>query len=182
MTWMHAMSRLNRLRTRREISSDETHLSAESTPSKEGSRIPRADEDPGWPKGAQAAAREGTETADRLTGRFPRTERLTRGADIQALFRGGRRVERPSVIALWGATDKPRRAGFAVTRQIRGSVCRNRAKRRLREAYRATRHAAPDHVDIMLIAKRGALDGAFATLREHVQEVLAMIPGSRVPS
>jgi ribonuclease P protein component len=58
-------------------------------------------------------------------------------------------------------------------------VGRNRAKRRLREAYRAARHDAPDHVDIMLIAKRGALDGAFGLLREHVREVLVTIPGVR---
>jgi ribonuclease P protein component len=82
---------------------------------------------------------------------------------------------------LWEPTDRPRRAGFAVSRQIRGSVDRNRAKRRLREAYRAARYEAPERVDIMLIAKRGALEGAFGTLQEHVGGALAAIPGPRPP-
>src|SRR2546430_1348599 len=121
------------------------------------SRRPRAHEDEGRAEGAQAPAGEGAQTADRVTGRFPRRERLTTSAEIQALFQQGKRVDRPSLVVLWRESDGPRRAGFAVTRQIRGAASRNRARRRLREAFRATRTAAPTGVALMVIAERGAL-------------------------
>lgn len=80
------------------------------------------------------------------------------------------------MILLWTFTGRPRRAGFAVARHIRGAVERNRAKRRLKEAYRAVRHEGPDHVDVVLIARQGAVTSAFTVLREHVRELLAAIP------
>jgi ribonuclease P protein component len=61
------------------------------------------------------------------------------------------------MIVLWRASDGPRRAGFAVGRQIRGAVRRNRARRRLREAYRAARDAAPSGVDLVVIGRGAAL-------------------------
>ncbi|PYM76423.1 MAG: ribonuclease P protein component [Candidatus Rokuibacteriota bacterium] len=69
-----------------------------------------------------------------MTGRFPRRDRLTTSTEFQALFQRGKRIDRPSMIVLWRETTEPRRAGFAVSRQIRGAVQRNRARRRLREA------------------------------------------------
>lgn len=157
----------------------EAHVPAESAAPEEDARIPRAHEDEGRAESAEAPARQGAETADRLTGRFPRSERLTSSADIQALFQQGKRVDRPSLIVLWRETDGPRRAGFAVTRQIRGSVRRNRARRRLREAYRAARAAAPARVALVVIAKRGALDETFPVLVEQLRDALAGIGGAR---
>src|SRR5512145_1223916 len=142
----------------------EADVSAECAPAEENSRLPRADEDQGRTEGAQASAREGAETADRLTGRFSRRERLTTGAEFQALFQRGKRIDRPSMIVLWRATAEPRRAGFAVSRQVRGVVQRNRARRRLREAYRATRDTAPAHAALVIIGRPGALRAPFAAL------------------
>ena len=45
-------------------------------------------------------------------------------------------MERRGFVLLWVPCSGPARAGFAVSRQIRGAVRRNRARRRLREAYR----------------------------------------------
>jgi ribonuclease P protein component len=104
---------------------------------------------------------------------------LTASADIQALFRRGRRIERPAVTLLWNTADGTRRAGFAVTRQIKGAVHRNRARRRLREAYRAERDHAPASAALVLIAKRRAIDATFEGLRADVREALASIPGTR---
>jgi len=135
----------------------EADVSAESTPSEENSWLPRADEDEGRAEGPEAAAREGAETAHGVTGRLRRPERLTRGAEFQALFQQGKRLERPSMIVLWRASEGPRRVGFAVGRQIRSAVRRNRARRRLREAYRAARDAAPAKVDLVVIGRAAAL-------------------------
>jgi len=103
---------------------------------------------------------------------------LTTSAEIQALFHQGKRVDRPSFVVLWREADGPRRAGFAVTRQIRGAVSRNRARRRLREAFRAARDSAPKSVVLMAIAKRAVLDRRFSALVAELEEALASLPRS----
>ena len=154
----------------------EAHVSTEPTPASQDARLPRANEDEGRAEGAQAPTGEGAQTAVRVTGRFPRSERLTTSAEIQALFQQGKRVDRPSVVVLWREAEGPRRAGFAVTRQIRGAVSRNRARRRLREAFRATRNAAPSRVALMVIGKRAVLDRPFAALVADLKDALVAVP------
>jgi ribonuclease P protein component len=173
------MSTLGRFDDLRGKTVHETDVSAECAPPEEDARLPRADEDQGRTKGSQASAREGAETADCLTGQFRRHERLTTGADFQALFQKGKRIDRPSMIVLWRATEEPRRAGFAVSRQIRGAVQRNRARRRLREAYRAMREAAPTHAALVIIGRPAALRRPFAALAGELHDALAAIPGPR---
>lgn len=106
---------------------------------------------------------------------------MTGSAEIQALFQQGKRIDRPLLTVLWRESESPRRAGFAVTRQIRGAVQRNRARRRLREAYRAARGSAPDRVAVMVIAKRGVLEGELTILMTQLRDALGTIPGPRAP-
>ena len=179
LTRLWALSTLGRFDDLGGNTVHEADVSAKRATTEEDSRLPRADEDQGRAQSSQASAREGAETADRLTGRFSRRERLTTSAEFQALFQRGKRIDRPSMIVLWRASDEPRRAGFAVSRQIRGSVQRNRARRRLREAYRAMRNAAPTHAALVIIGRPGALRQPFAALAEELQAALAAIPGPR---
>jgi len=83
------------------------------------------------------------------------------------------------MIVLWRATAEPRRAGFAVSRQIRGAVQKNRARRRLREAYRATREAAPAHAALVIIGRPAALREPLTALASELRAALAAIPGPR---
>ncbi len=103
---------------------------------------------------------------------FPRSERLTRADEIQALFRQGARVERPSVLLLWREIPGRRRAGFAVSGQIRGAARRNRARRRVREAYRVSRHALPEGVQVVVVARPRAATGPYAEILRDMGEVL----------
>jgi len=173
------MSTLERFNDLRGNTVHEADVSAECATTEENARLPRADENQGRAEGAQASAREGAETADRLTGRFPRRERLTTSAEFQALFQRGKRIDRPSMVVLWRVTAEPRRAGFAVSRQIRGAVQRNRARRRLREAYRAMRNAAPTNASLVLIRRPAARRQPFGALTGEMHEALAAIPGPR---
>jgi ribonuclease P protein component len=104
---------------------------------------------------------------------------LTSSAEIQALFQQGKRIETPSLIVLWRHTDASCRAGFAVTRQIRGAVRRNRARRRLREAFRAARGAMPPRAALVVVGKRAALDAPLVDVVEDLRRALATIPGPR---
>jgi ribonuclease P protein component len=106
---------------------------------------------------------------------------LTTSADFQALFQRGRRIDRPAFIVLWRETAEPTRAGFAVSRQLKGAVQRNRARRRLREAYRASRDAAPTRAALVIVGRPAALREPFAGLAAQLRTALAAIPGARTP-
>ena len=73
------------------------------------------------------------------------------------------------MVVLWRASEGPRRVGFAVDRQIRSAVRRNRARRRLREAYRAARDAAPANIDLVVIGRAAVLLADPATLVDDMR-------------
>jgi ribonuclease P protein component len=104
---------------------------------------------------------------------------LTTSADFQALFQRGRRIDRPAFIVLWRETAEPTRAGFAVSRQLKSAVQRNRARRRLREAYRASRDAAPVRAALVIVGRPAVLAEPFGALATQLRGALAMIPGPR---
>jgi ribonuclease P protein component len=104
---------------------------------------------------------------------------LTTSAEFQALFQRGKRIDRRSLIVLWRDADEPRRAGFAVSRQVRGAVGRNRARRRLREAYRKARSAAPVRTALIVIGRPAVLTAPFLSLVAELRDALQAIPGRR---
>jgi ribonuclease P protein component len=176
---MHAMSTLSRLEDRKGERVHEADISTQSTPAREDARVPRTHEYEGRAEGAQAAPRQGAQTTHRLAGRFPRTERLTSSADFQALFQRGRRIDRPALIVLWREASEPTRAGFAVSRQLKNAVQRNRARRRLREAYRVSRDAAPAHAALVVVGRPAVLTEPFGALTTQLRGALSAIPGAR---
>ena len=80
---------------------------------------------------------------------------------------------------LWRESGGARRVGFAVSRQVRRAVAKNRVRRRLREAYRATREAAPPRATLVVIGKPTALTEPFETIARQLRGALAAIPGAR---
>jgi ribonuclease P protein component len=105
---------------------------------------------------------------------LPRGERLRRAAEFQAVFQHGSRHERATFVALWQRAAE-RRVGFAVSRQVRGAVARNRARRRVREAYRQVRADMPTELALIIVARPGAATRTFPDLVEdmrHLAEAL----------
>jgi ribonuclease P protein component len=82
---------------------------------------------------------------------------------------------------VWRETGGPCRVGFAVSRQMRGAVARNRARRRLREAYRTAGATAPAGVDLVLIARPAALTAPFERLVQDVGGGLRRVAGGDRP-
>lgn len=87
--------------------------------------------------------------------------------DINRVLRFGQRIPsradnrqgRPPLILCYcrqdsstGSQTPPRRIAFLLSRDLRGSVRRNRLKRHLREIYRRNRSAFPEHYDYALLA------------------------------
>jgi ribonuclease P protein component len=103
---------------------------------------------------------------------LPRTARLRQANDIQAVFQAGRREERRAFVLLWVPRPGSGRAGFAVSRQIRGAVQRNRARRRLREAYRTLGPSRAIGVDAVFVARARALQASIADLQSDMRQAL----------
>ena len=101
---------------------------------------------------------------------LPRGERLRRAAEFQAVFQRGSRHERATFVALWLRADE-RRVGFAVSRQVRGAVARNRVRRRVREAYRQIRADVPSDVVVVIVARPSAATRAFPELVEDMRRL-----------
>lgn len=106
---------------------------------------------------------------------LPRDARLRHASEIQAVFQQGRREERRAFVLLWVPRPGPARAGFAVSRQIRIAVRRNRARRRLREAYRGLGAARPRGVNAVFVARAWALDAPMDELRIEIGRALAAV-------
>jgi ribonuclease P protein component len=112
---------------------------------------------------------------------LPRGERLRRAAEFQAVFQYGSRLERPDFVVLWrrGGT---RRAGFAVSRQLHGAARRNRARRRVREAYRQVRALIAGDVELVVVARASAASRPFAELVEDMRRLAeSLARAARLP-
>src|SRR5262252_7355498 len=150
----------------------EADVPTEPSPARQDTWIPGAHVDERRPEGAEAAARQRATPANRLSevpgaarARLPRAERLRSRGEFERLFRRGARVESPAFVLLWHREPGPRAVGFAVGRRLGGSVVRNRARRRLREAYRRQRGLVPtEGIRLCFIARQAALSSPFDEL------------------
>ena len=102
-----------------------------------------------------------------------RAERLRDPAEFDRLFRHGSRLERPGFVLVWMAVPGRRAVGFAVGRRLGGSVRRNLARRRLREAYRRQKALAPTSgIRLCFVARPAAGRMAFPLLSGDVAGAL----------
>lgn len=88
------------------------------------------------------------------------------------------------VQALERGDDRPLiRAGFTATRKIGGSVVRNRAKRRLREAARLLLplHGRPGH-DYVFIARGGTVNRPWTRLLDDMKSALISLAANQAPA
>ena len=104
---------------------------------------------------------------ERRTG-APGMERLKRRADFKAVA-GGKRIARSGFVLQALRTegepaDRPARVGFTVTKKIGNAVVRNRIRRRLREAVRASAVPPAFATDYVVVGRSAALTLPFRQL------------------
>jgi ribonuclease P protein component len=107
-------------------------------------------------------------------------ERLKRRADFLLVAGSRRKYVTPAfVLQARMRDDVPGlevRIGFTATRKIGSAVQRNRARRRLREAARATLPlAATPGSDYVLVARAAALTHPYATIVADLRKALAAL-------
>ena len=107
-----------------------------------------------------------------------RRYRLRRQAEFQATIGGKRVYSGPALVAFAvPSSHETNRVGVTVSRTLKSSVERNRARRRLRELARVA-ILGPDspltslgiRYDVVLIARPAALEVSFADLSEEAAQ------------
>lgn len=74
---------------------------------------------------------------------------------------------------LWvrSGEDAALRLGVVASRKIGNAVKRNRAKRRLREAFRLNRHQFRGKADIILIARQAIIKAAWPEIEQELLDL-----------
>ncbi len=96
--------------------------------------------------------------------------RLKKQADFQRLFQKGKRAFAPSLTILYRPSDVMR-MGISVGKRHGKSVKRNRIKRLIREAFRATQGEMKGNYSIIVIPKV-CEEYRYATFVKHLQCVI----------
>jgi len=89
--------------------------------------------------------------------RFQQHERLLLRREFDRVFESGCRAADGLLTVFVAANGRTySRFGISVGRQVGGAVERNRAKRRIREAFRTQKHDLPGGLDIVCLARPAA--------------------------
>ena len=107
-------------------------------------------------------------------GRFPSRSRVRKRVEFLRIQDGGLRVSTSRFVLILSASAAPGspRLGITASRRVGNAVVRSRAKRLIREAFRATRELWPAGVDLVVIVKR-------ATGESKLDSVIAEFVGAR---
>jgi ribonuclease P protein component len=112
------------------------------------------------PKGSLAPHGDGLQevvvTGARPVGRFPPSQRVRKRLEFEAAQGNGRKAILPHFVLLLYARAAvgEARLGVVASRRIGSAVIRNRAKRLVREAFRATRQLWMPGIDVVVIVRR----------------------------
>ena len=95
-------------------------------------------------------------TGARPVGRFPPSQRVKKRLEFEAAQGSGRKATLPHFVLLLYARAETgeTRLGIVASRKIGTAVVRNRAKRLVREAFRATREIWMPGMDVVVIVRR----------------------------
>jgi len=151
----------------------EEDLPAQEGQEKPHARLPAALEEPGRQKRAEAPPRQGAQAphaqrTEEVTGRsgvrLGKAARLTLRSEFLAVQERGRKVHAGAYVVLALPNDLGRpRLGVTVSTRVGNAVVRNRVKRWVREAFRASAARLPP-IDLVVVARssapRAGLDGA----------------------
>jgi ribonuclease P protein component len=121
------------------------------------------------------------DTPKTAPGRFPKSSRLLKHADFQAVYQEGRKQFSGNLALFFRERNDGAgpRVGFAVGKVLGGAVERNRIRRRMRAAVqrRLTDLARP--VDVVLHPRKSVLNLDFSRLDQEIRQLFAAVQKGR---
>lgn len=172
----------------------EADLPAEPGTAEAGARFPCQDEQPCRSGHHQAAACKGAAEAGGLdsvevgmanpVGRLRRADRLRRAREFSQVTGSGQRAVGRSFIVVvamrhGGQQRVGPRLGITVSRRVGNAVARNQLKRQIRDWFRSARGGIPPERDVVVIARRGAVNLSSAVVRSTLGRLLEEAGGLR---
>jgi len=109
--------------------------------------------------------------------KFPKSSRLLRHADFQAVYNNGRKHFSANIAVFYRERSQgtAARIGFTVGKALGGAVERNRIRRRLRAAVQKHLNQLRVPLDIVMNPRKAVLHMDFARLDSEVEQALAAI-------
>lgn len=102
------------------------------------------------------AVKAAVKANDAVSEKFPRSVRIVRSSDYQALYKKGFKIHSPHfVLYSLGNALEHCRLGITASRKVGGAVVRNRVKRLFREIFRRSFYLIPGRFDMVVNAKSG---------------------------
>jgi ribonuclease P protein component len=111
--------------------------------------------------------------ADRPDQGLARHQRLTRSSQFREAYDAGeKQVGRLMVVYLHRGDGASLRLGVVASRKVGNAVCRARARRLMREAYRRNRQFLQGDVDVVLVARPHLLSAEWSAVVEELRALL----------
>ena len=122
-----------------------------------------------------------TETPEYASQKFPRSLRLLKHADFQAVYQQGKKHFSGNVIAFYRESERSGgpRVGFTVGKVLGGAVERNRIRRRMRAAVQRRLAQLARPLDIVLHPRKSVLTLKFAQLDAEIAKLFAALQRGR---
>ena len=112
-----------------------------------------------------------------LLQKFPKSSRLLRHADFQAVYKEGRKHFSGNITVFYRRRPDSSgpRVGFTVGKVLGGAVERNRIRRRMRAAVQRHLSVLSVPLDVVMHPRKAVLSMDFASLDSEVAQVLTAI-------
>ncbi|HJZ87795.1 MAG TPA: ribonuclease P protein component [Polyangia bacterium] len=108
---------------------------------------------------------------------FPAAERLRKRSEFLLVQRRGKKLQSPHFLVFVRTGSQPStRIGITVSKKVGGAVQRNRIKRLVREVFRRNKSLFPGGKDIVLVAKRNAIEIDYAGLVQEMRQAFCKWP------
>jgi ribonuclease P protein component len=115
--------------------------------------------------------------AGRAPGKFPKSSRLLKHADFQAVYDQGKKHFSGNVTVFYRErkdSDGPR-VGFAVGKVLGGAVERNRIRRRLRAAVARRLVLMSGPLDVVMHPRKSVLNMEFSRLDAEIDRLFSAL-------
>jgi ribonuclease P protein component len=111
---------------------------------------------------------------------FPKQARLRKRPEFLSLSRRGKKIYGPHFLIITKPNERGEaRLGVTVSSKVGNAVVRNRVKRLLRECFRRYRHQIVPNLDVLIIARKGAVNLSWYEVEREIRDILIENRGRR---